>query len=54
MRFREQIFLYKNILAYPAIDNTIHIVKFMKNIQFNFNPAILADVSQTSEPTIEA
>lgn len=30
--------------AYPAIDNTTHTVKFINNTQFNFNPAILADV----------
>lgn len=44
MHLRERIFFYKDILTYPATDNTIHIVKFMNNIQFNFGPAILADV----------
>lgn len=37
------------VLTYPAIDNTTHIVKFMNNTQFNFNPAILADVTRSSE-----
>lgn len=45
MRFQKR----KNILTHPAIDNTIHNVKFMNNIQINFNPAILADVTQTSD-----
>lgn len=42
------------LLTYPAIDNTMHIVKFMNNIQFNFNPAILADVTRSSEYACKA